>query len=50
MNKTNLTLKISAALGYIAMVAVNFLANALPIGGVTTGEASDSFGNLFTPA
>lgn len=50
MNKNNLTLKISVALGYVAMVAVNFLANALPIGGVTTGEASDSFGNLFTPA
>lgn len=50
MNKNNLTLKISVALGYLAMVAVNFLANALPIGGVTTGEASDSFGSLFTPA
>lgn len=50
MKKNNLTLKISVAIGYIAMVAVNFLANALPIGGVTTGEASDSFGNLFTPA
>jgi hypothetical protein len=50
MNKNNLTLKISVALGYFAMVAVNFLANALPIGGVKTGEASDSFANLFTPA
>jgi len=50
MNKNNLTLKISVALGYVAMITVNFLANALPIGGVTTGEASDSFGNLFTPA
>ncbi|MBU1445710.1 tryptophan-rich sensory protein [Patescibacteria group bacterium] len=50
MNKNNLTLKISVLLGYVAMVAVNFLANVLPIGGVTTGEASDSFGNLFTPA
>ncbi len=50
MNKNTLTLKISVAIGYIVMVTVNFLANALPIGGVTTGEASDSFGNLFTPA
>jgi hypothetical protein len=32
------------------MVVVNYLANALPIGGVTTGEASDAFANLFTPA
>ncbi len=49
MNKNNL-LKIFVAVGYVAMVGVNFLANALPIGGVTTGEASDSYGNLFTPA
>ena len=50
MNKNNLTLKISVAIGYTTMIFVNFLANALPIGGVTTGEASDSFGNLLTPA
>lgn len=50
MSKDNLLLKISVAVGYVAMVGVNYLANALPIGGVTTGEASDSYGNLFTPA
>lgn len=43
-------LKVSVAAGYVAMVAVNVLANALPIGGVTTGEASDAYANLFTPA
>lgn len=43
-------LKIIAAAGYAAMVTVNYLANALPIGGVTTGEASDAYANLFTPA
>lgn len=43
-------LKIAVVIGYIAMVGVNFLANALPIGGVTTGQASDSYANLFTPA
>lgn len=43
-------LKIAAAVAYVAMVAVNYLANALPIGGVTTGEASDAYPNLFTPA
>lgn len=48
--KNSLFLKISVAAGYVAMVAVNFLANALPIGGVTTGEASDAYANLFTPA
>lgn len=42
--------KISITLAYIGVVTVNYLANALPIGGVTTGEASDSFVNLFTPA
>jgi len=49
-SKYNLVLKISVALAYIGMVAINYLANALPIGGVTTGEASDSYANLFTPA
>jgi len=50
MNKNNLFLKIILAAGYVAMVTVNYLANALPIGGVTTGEASDAYANLFTPA
>jgi len=48
--KKNLILKIFVVIAYVAMVIVNYLANALPIGGVTTGEASDSFANLFTPA
>lgn len=43
-------LKISAATAFLAVVAVNYLANALPIGGVTTGQASDAYANLFTPA
>lgn len=43
-------LKISLTIAYAAMVTVNYLANALPIGGVTTGEASDAYANLFTPA
>ncbi len=48
--KNNNLMKILVTIAYAAMVYVNYLANALPIGGVTTGEASDSFGNLFTPA
>jgi hypothetical protein len=48
--KNTLLLKISVAAAYAAMVAVNVLANALPIGGVTTGEASARHANLFTPA
>jgi hypothetical protein len=49
MNKNNILLKIFVALGYFIMVVVNYLANALPIGGVTTGEASDAYVNFFTP-
>lgn len=33
----------------VGMVAINILANALPINGVTTGQISDSLPNLFTP-
>lgn len=43
-------MKILITLAYLAVIAVNYLANALPIGGITTGEASDSLPNLFTPA
>jgi hypothetical protein len=32
------------------MVIVNILANILPINGVTTGQVSDSYSNLFAPA
>lgn len=42
--------KILAPLAYIAMVAVNYLANALPIAGRDTGAISDSYPNLFAPA
>ncbi len=36
------------ALGFV--LSVNYLANALPINGVTSGEVSDRFGVYFTPA
>lgn len=49
-NKKKLILKISVGLSYLGMIAVNFLANALPIAGKNTGEISDAFPNLFTPA
>jgi hypothetical protein len=32
------------------MLAMNYLANALPLNYKTTGEISDSFPNLFFPA
>ena len=37
-------------LGFIATVVVNALANILPINGITTGELSDLYPNLFVPA
>ena len=42
-------LKILTLLGFTQMVAVNSLANILPINGMTTGELSDQLENLFTP-
>ncbi len=35
---------------YLAMITVNVLANALPLNGRRTGEVSDAYQNLFTPA
>jgi hypothetical protein len=35
---------------FAIMIVMNYLANALPINNVTTGELSDSFPNLFVPA
>jgi len=37
-------------LAYGATIMVNYLATSLPIWGVTTGELSDLYPNLFTPA
>ncbi len=42
--------KIAVAATYLIMVFVNGLANALPINGVTTGQVSDSYPDLFAPA
>lgn len=48
--KTSRLLKLLIALTFVAMLAVNALANILPINGITTGAVSDSYPNLFTPA
>ena len=42
--------KLFVLFSYLGMVLVNFLANALPINGIATGEVSDSYPNLFAPA
>lgn len=43
-------LRIVALITFIIMIATNALANIIPINGQTTGEVSDSIGNLFAPA
>lgn len=45
-----MTLKWINTIAFAAMVAVNALANLLPIGGNTTGQVSEAYPNLFTPA
>jgi hypothetical protein len=44
------TLPILNLLAYMGTLVVNGLANALPLNGVTTGELSDKYENLFVPA
>ncbi len=44
------TLRILNLVTYLIVVTVNALANALPINGMNTGEISDQFNALFTPA
>ena len=47
--KTCVFIKIITLVAFLAMIAVNALATLLPINGITTGEVSDSYPNLFTP-
>ncbi|MDK2780971.1 MAG: hypothetical protein PWP61_1268 [Trichococcus sp.] len=43
-------LKITVAVTYLIMIAVNAMANILPINGIDTGAVSDAYPNLFAPA
>ena len=49
-NRIVSSLAILNLVGFAGTVIVNLLANILPINGVTTGEVSDLYANLFTPA
>ena len=49
-NSNRGTVKALVVLTYLAMVTMNVLANALPLNGRRTGEVSDSYPSLFTPA
>lgn len=45
-----LGVKFFVVITFIAMIVVNYLAQTLPINGVTPGQVSDSYPNLFAPA
>jgi hypothetical protein len=49
MKKSNL-IKIISTIMYLAMIVINYLANALPFNNKTTGQISDLYPNLFAPA
>lgn len=49
MKNKDTLIKSTLLISYILMIGVNALANILPINGLTTGEVSDSFPNLFAP-
>ncbi len=52
MNKKDISIPIEiiTAASFFLMIITNVLANLLPINGVTTGEISDFYPNLFAPA
>ncbi len=50
VSKQDFTVPVIAAIFYLIMIAMNALANILPINGQTSGEVSDTYGNLFAPA
>lgn len=48
--KTNKALPVITLITYLIMIAINAMANILPINRITTGEVSDKYANLFAPA
>ena len=49
-NVSRTPIKILVAVTYLVMVAANGAANALPLNGRRTGDVSNAYANLFTPA
>jgi hypothetical protein len=49
-SQLHLLLSILNVIGFLGVVAVNGLANALPLAGKTTGQLSDQYPNLFVPS
>ncbi len=50
MQKNKISLKITNLIFLVLTIFVNFLANYLPINGLSSGEVSDLYQNPFTPA
>lgn len=50
IEKKGILIKVFVLISYLIMIAVNALANILPINGMTTGQVSDAYPNLFAPA
>ncbi len=48
-SNNSLTYQMANAVAVASALIVNMLANVLPFNGVTTGQVSDSYPNLFTP-
>ncbi|NRX21194.1 phosphoglycerol transferase MdoB-like AlkP superfamily enzyme [Clostridium beijerinckii] len=48
--KVKANISIFTTVIFFIMISINALANILPINGVTTGNVSDSYKNLFAPA
>jgi hypothetical protein len=47
---SRILLSVFNIIAFIGVVVVNYLANALPLGGKTTGQISDQYPNLFVPS
>jgi len=50
MKNATRTLILANSIAFTAVLVVNYLANALPLNGKNTGELSNQYPNLFTPA
>jgi hypothetical protein len=50
LRRSAMLLAIGSALAYLIMLACNVLANALPVGGLNTGQVSGLYPNYFVPA
>jgi hypothetical protein len=49
-SQSRLLLALVNLVGFLVVVVVNVLATTIPLGGMTTGELSDLYPNLFVPA